>query len=49
MLLRHYLDLSEQQTAQALGVRPGSVKGYASRGLATLRAVLRNSSEEQGS
>ena len=40
VLLRHYLDLSERETADALGLRPGSVKGYASRGLAKLRAVL---------
>jgi RNA polymerase sigma-70 factor (sigma-E family) len=44
VLLRHYLDLSEQQTAAALGIRPGSVKGYASRGLATLRRALKVSS-----
>lgn len=40
VLFRHYLDLSERQTAQALGLRPGSVKAYGSRGLATLRATL---------
>lgn len=40
VLFRHYLDLSEQQAADALGLRRGSVKGYASRGLAKLRTVL---------
>jgi RNA polymerase sigma-70 factor (sigma-E family) len=40
VLFRHYLDLSEQQTADALGLRPGSVKGYASRGLSKLRTAL---------
>ncbi|GAA3636565.1 SigE family RNA polymerase sigma factor [Kineosporia mesophila] len=40
VLLRYYLDLSEKETAEALGLRPGSVKGYASRGLAKLRSVL---------
>jgi RNA polymerase sigma-70 factor (sigma-E family) len=40
VLFRHYLDLSERQTAEALGLRPGSVKAYGSRGLATLRGVL---------
>jgi RNA polymerase sigma-70 factor (sigma-E family) len=40
VLFRHYLDLSEQQSADALGLRPGSVKGYASRGLSKLRAAL---------
>ena len=43
VLFRHYLDLSEQQTADALGLRPGSVKGYASRGLAKLRIALNGS------
>ena len=40
VLFRHYLDLSERQTAEALGLRPGSVKAYGSRGLAALRATL---------
>jgi DNA-directed RNA polymerase specialized sigma24 family protein len=43
VLFRHYLDLSEQQTADALGVRAGSVKGYASRGLSKLRIALNGS------
>lgn len=47
VLLRHYLDLSERQTAQALGLRPGSVKAYGSRGLATLRAALGDPVEER--
>lgn len=41
VVLRHYLDLSEKQTAEALGVSVGAVKGYASRGLASLRAALK--------
>jgi RNA polymerase sigma-70 factor (sigma-E family) len=45
VLLRHYLDLSEKETADALGLRTGSVKGYASRGLAKLRLVLAAPSE----
>jgi RNA polymerase sigma-70 factor (sigma-E family) len=45
VLFRHYLDLSERQTAVALGLRPGSVKGYASRGLAKLRAALSDSGD----
>lgn len=44
VVMRHYLDLSEQQTAEALGVSVGSVKGYTSRGLAALRPLL---SEEE--
>jgi RNA polymerase sigma-70 factor (sigma-E family) len=40
VLLRYYLDLSERQTAAALGLSVGSVKAYGSRGLAALREVL---------
>ena len=47
VLFRHYLDLSERQTAQALGLRLGSVKAYASRGLATLRKVLDTPAEAE--
>ena len=46
VLLRHYLDLSERATADALGLRPGSVKAYGSRGLATLRAALAPAQEQ---
>jgi RNA polymerase sigma-70 factor (sigma-E family) len=45
VLYRHYLDLSEGQTAEILGLRPGSVKGYASRGLAKLRTALNSSTD----
>jgi RNA polymerase sigma factor (sigma-70 family) len=37
---RYLLDLSEAETAQALGIRPGTVKSRLSRGLARLRAAL---------
>ena len=40
VVLRYYVDLSEQATADALNVSVGSVKSAASRGLATLRAEL---------
>jgi RNA polymerase sigma-70 factor (ECF subfamily) len=40
IVCRYYLDLSEQQTAEVLGVRPGTVKSATSRGLQTLRAAL---------
>lgn len=40
VVLRHYLDLSEQQTADALGVSLGTVKSSTSRGLAGLRELL---------
>ncbi len=40
LALRYYEDLSEQQIAEALGCRPGTVKSQASAALATLRARL---------
>lgn len=39
IVLRYYNDLSEQATAEALGISVGAVKSAASRGLASLRAV----------
>ena len=47
VLLRHYLDLSERATADALGLRPGSVKAYGSRGLAALRAALATQEQDR--
>ncbi len=38
LVLRFYLDLSEQQIAAELKIAPGTVKSAASRGLAKLRA-----------
>jgi RNA polymerase sigma-70 factor (sigma-E family) len=40
LVLRYYEDLSEQQIAQVLGCRPGTVKSQASAALMTLRARL---------
>lgn len=37
LVLRYFEDLSEAQIAEALDMAPGTVKSYASRGLATLR------------
>jgi RNA polymerase sigma-70 factor (ECF subfamily) len=37
---RYLLDLSEAETARALGVRPGTVKSRLSRALGRLRASL---------
>jgi RNA polymerase sigma-70 factor (sigma-E family) len=37
LVLRYYEDLSEQQIAEALGCRPGTVKSQASAALASLR------------
>jgi RNA polymerase sigma factor (sigma-70 family) len=40
LVLRFYSDLSEQQTADALGCAVGTVKSQTSRGLARLRDAL---------
>ena len=40
VVLRHYLDLSEAQTALELGCAVGTVKSLTARGLSTLRAEL---------
>ncbi len=40
LVLRYYEDLSEQQIADALGCRPGTVKSQASAALAALRTRL---------
>ncbi len=40
LVLRHYLDLSETEIADALGIARGSVKSHASRGSAALRVLL---------
>jgi RNA polymerase sigma-70 factor (sigma-E family) len=40
LALRYYLDLSEADIADALGISRGAVKSHASRGSATLRHLL---------
>jgi RNA polymerase sigma-70 factor (sigma-E family) len=40
LVLRYYLDLSEQEIAEAMGISRGAVKSHASRGLAALRTTL---------
>ena len=40
IVCRYYLDLSEAQTADALGVSTGTVKSSTSRGLAALRVAI---------
>ena len=40
VVLRYFSDLSERQTAEALGISVGAVKSAASRGLAALRTQL---------
>ncbi len=40
VVLRHYCDLSEADTAAAMGIGVGGVKSQTSKGLAALRAAL---------
>ena len=40
LILRYYLDLSEAQIAETLGIARGSVKSHAHRGLARLEQLL---------
>ena len=46
LALRYYLDLSEAEIADVLGISRGAVKSHASRGAAALRTVLGPSLEE---
>jgi RNA polymerase sigma-70 factor (sigma-E family) len=50
IVLRYWLDLSEAETADALGCSVGTVKSQASRGLATLRghASIRDAGHVEG-
>jgi DNA-directed RNA polymerase specialized sigma24 family protein len=45
-VLRYYLDLSEAEIAETLGISRGAVKSHASRGAAALRAELGDLVEE---
>ncbi|MFT3860252.1 SigE family RNA polymerase sigma factor [Micropruina sp.] len=49
IVLRYYNDLSEADTAAALGISTGAVKSAASRGLAALRAAQSPASEGSNS
>lgn len=40
LVLRYYADLSEAQTAHAMGISAGAVKSHTSRGIAALRHLL---------
>ena len=42
VVLRYYEDLSEQEIADVLGCRPGTVKSLVSRGLSVLRGEISN-------
>jgi RNA polymerase sigma-70 factor (sigma-E family) len=44
VVLRYYLDLSVEETAQAMGVSPGTVKSATSRALATVGQIMREGS-----
>jgi len=46
LALRYYLDLSETEIAEALGISRGAVKSHASRGSAALRTALAHLLEE---
>ncbi len=46
LALRYYLELSEAEIADVLGISRGAVKSHASRGAAALRAVLGPTLEE---
>ena len=43
VVLRYYLDMTEEQAAQAMGVSRGTVKSATSRGLAALARLLEES------
>jgi RNA polymerase sigma-70 factor (sigma-E family) len=44
MVLRYYVDLSEAQIAEAMGISTGAVKSHASRGMVALRQRLEHAS-----
>jgi RNA polymerase sigma-70 factor (sigma-E family) len=48
LVLRYYEDLSEQQIADVLGCRPGTVKSQAAAALATLRTRLDHTPAGEG-
>jgi RNA polymerase sigma-70 factor (sigma-E family) len=41
IVLRYWLDLSEREIATAMGISPGAVKSYVSRGMDSLEQTLR--------
>jgi RNA polymerase sigma-70 factor (sigma-E family) len=48
VVLRHWCDLSEAETASVMGCTPGTVKSTTSRGLAALRHHLHDSDLREG-
>ena len=47
LALRYYLELSEAEIAEALGISRGAVKSHASRGAAALRTLLSDYVEDR--
>jgi RNA polymerase sigma factor (sigma-70 family) len=45
VVLRHYLGLNEEETAQVMKISRGTVKSATSRGLSTLARTLREEAE----
>jgi len=45
VVLRYYLDMTEEQAAQAMGVSRGTVKSATSRGLSALARILKEEAE----
>jgi RNA polymerase sigma factor (sigma-70 family) len=41
LVLRYYEGRSDREIAELLGCQPGTVRGYVSRALATLRVEMR--------
>ena len=48
VILRYYVDLSETETAAAMGISEGAAKSYAHRGMAALRQRLNEERPIQG-
>jgi RNA polymerase sigma-70 factor (sigma-E family) len=46
VVLRYYLDMTEEQAAQAMGVSRGTIKSSTSRGLAALARILKEGGAE---
>lgn len=47
LVLRYYGQLSDEQAATAMGVRPGELRANVARGMAALRAALASSGPER--